>query len=159
MGDLSYVTGDSRDDVGYSNDELNSYFNMSDEERATDVSDTTDGSDAYVCEGWDEPNYISADHGYYPDLSEWQSEIDPLQMKKRDWRNVLPPRWNSTFATWIPWTVKRQKCAWPRQGAGASCLMMNWVMIPMIPTIEWFMLKIKTVECKHCLLYILIFLL
>jgi hypothetical protein len=37
---------------------------------ATDVSDTTDGSDAYVCEGWDEPNYISADHGYYPDISE-----------------------------------------------------------------------------------------
>jgi hypothetical protein len=70
MGDLNYVTKDSGDDVGYSDDDLNSYFNMSDEERSTDVSDTTDGSDAYVSEGWDEPNYISADHGYYPDLSE-----------------------------------------------------------------------------------------
>jgi hypothetical protein len=50
---------------------------MSDEERATDVSDTTDGSDAYVCEGWDEPNYISADHAYYPDLSELQSDVEP----------------------------------------------------------------------------------
>jgi hypothetical protein len=77
MGDLNYVTDDSRDDVGYSDDDLNSYFNMSDEERATDVSDTTDGSDAYVCEGWDEPNYISADHAYYPDLSEWQSDVEP----------------------------------------------------------------------------------
>jgi hypothetical protein len=70
MGYFNYVTDDSRDDVGYSDDDLNSYFNMSNEERATDVSDTTDGSDAYVCEGWDEPNYISAYHGYYPDLSE-----------------------------------------------------------------------------------------
>jgi hypothetical protein len=77
MGDLNYVTDDSRDDVGYSDDELNSYFHMSDEERATDVSDTTDGSDAYVCEVWDEPNHISADHGYYPDLLEWQSDVDP----------------------------------------------------------------------------------
>jgi hypothetical protein len=51
MGDLNYVTNDSRDDVGYSDDDLGTYFNMSDEERATDVSDTTDGSDAYVCEG------------------------------------------------------------------------------------------------------------
>jgi hypothetical protein len=77
MGDLNYVTDDSRDDVGYPDVDLNSYFNMSDEDRATDVSDTKDGSDAYVCEGWDEPNYISVDHGYYPDISEWQSDVDP----------------------------------------------------------------------------------
>jgi hypothetical protein len=66
MGDLNYVTDDTRDDVGYYDDDLKSYFNKSDEARATDVSNTTDGSDAYVCEGWDEPNYISA---YYPNLS------------------------------------------------------------------------------------------
>jgi hypothetical protein len=77
MEGLNYVTDDSRDDVGCPDDDLNSYFTMSDEERATDVSDTTDGSDAYVCEGLDEPNYISADHGYYPDISEWQSDVDP----------------------------------------------------------------------------------
>jgi hypothetical protein len=62
--------------VGYANDDLNSYLNMSDEEKAIDVSDTTYGSDAYVCEVWDELNYISADHGYYPDLSEFQSDVD-----------------------------------------------------------------------------------
>jgi hypothetical protein len=77
MGDPNYVTDDSRDDVGYPDDDLNSYLNMSDEERATDVSDTTDGSDAYVCEGWDETNYISADHVYNPDLLERQSDVDP----------------------------------------------------------------------------------
>jgi hypothetical protein len=76
MGDPNYVTDDTRDDVGYSDDDLNSYFDKSDEERAIDVSDTTDGSDAYVCEGWDEPNYICADHAYYPDLSEWQSDVE-----------------------------------------------------------------------------------
>jgi hypothetical protein len=42
--------------VGYSDDDLNSYFNMSDDEKATDVSDAMDGSDDYVFEGWDEPN-------------------------------------------------------------------------------------------------------
>jgi hypothetical protein len=77
MGDLNYVTDDARDDVGYSDDDLNSYFNMSDEERAIDVSNTTDVSDAYVCEGWDEPNYISSNHDYYHDLSEWQSDVEP----------------------------------------------------------------------------------
>jgi hypothetical protein len=34
----------------------------------------TDNSDAYVCEGWDETNYISADHGYYPDVLRWQPD-------------------------------------------------------------------------------------
>jgi hypothetical protein len=77
MGDLYYVTDDTLDDVGISDDDIDSYFDKSDEERATDVSDTTDGSDAYVCKGWDEPNYISANHAYYPDLSEWQSDVEP----------------------------------------------------------------------------------
>jgi hypothetical protein len=77
MGDLNYVTNDTRDDVGISDNDLDSYFDKSDEERATDVSDTTDGSDAYVCEGCDEPNYISANHAYYPDLSGWQSDVEP----------------------------------------------------------------------------------
>jgi hypothetical protein len=72
MGDLNYVTGDSRDDVDCPDDDLNSYFNMSDEERDPDVSDTTDGSDAYVYEGWDEPNYIYADH--YPSDGEEGSD-------------------------------------------------------------------------------------
>jgi hypothetical protein len=35
---------------------------------------TDDDSDALVCEGLDEPNYISADHGYYPDISRWRSD-------------------------------------------------------------------------------------
>jgi hypothetical protein len=77
MGDLNYVTDDTRDDVGNSDNDLDSYFGKSNEERATDVSDTTDGSNAYVCEGWDEPKYISADHAYYPDLSELQSDVEP----------------------------------------------------------------------------------
>jgi hypothetical protein len=77
MGDLNYATNNVRDDAAYSDDDLNNYFHISDEERATDVSNTTDGSDVYVCEGWDEPNYISADHAYYPDLSEWQSDVEP----------------------------------------------------------------------------------
>jgi hypothetical protein len=64
--------------------------------------------------------------------------------------NVLPPRWNSMFVALVPLTTKKQKCAWPRQGSGASCSVMGWVMIPMILTIEWSMLKFKIVECKHC---------
>jgi hypothetical protein len=68
MGDLNYVTDDSRDDVSIFDDDLHRYFDKSDEEWATDVSNTTDGFDAYVCEGWDEPNYISVNHAYYPDL-------------------------------------------------------------------------------------------
>jgi hypothetical protein len=45
IGDLNYVTNDTRDDVGISHNDLDSYFDKSDEERATDISDTTDGSD------------------------------------------------------------------------------------------------------------------
>jgi hypothetical protein len=33
---------------------------------------TDDDSDALVCEGLDEPNYISADHCYYPDNSRYE---------------------------------------------------------------------------------------
>jgi hypothetical protein len=70
MGDLNYITNNTRDDMSLFDNDFDSYFDKSDEERATDVSDTADGSDAYVCEGWDEPNYISANHAYYPDLSD-----------------------------------------------------------------------------------------
>jgi hypothetical protein len=76
MGDLNYVIDDTRDILSIFHDDLDSYLDKSDEERATDVSDTTDGSDAYVCEGWDEPNYISDDHDYYPDLLDWQSDVE-----------------------------------------------------------------------------------
>jgi hypothetical protein len=34
------------------------------------------GLDAYVCEGWDEPNYISADHDHYPDNSCYECDSD-----------------------------------------------------------------------------------
>jgi hypothetical protein len=77
MGELNHVTDDTRDDVGISDDVLDSYFDKSDEKRATGVSDTTDGSDAYVCEGLDEPNCIAADHAYYPDQLEWHSDVEP----------------------------------------------------------------------------------
>jgi hypothetical protein len=53
--------------------DLDSYFNKSEEERATDA---TDDYNAYVCEGLDEPHYISANHAYYPDLSSWQSDLE-----------------------------------------------------------------------------------
>jgi hypothetical protein len=76
MGDLNYVTDNTRDDVSDFDNDLDSYFDNSDEERATDVSDTTEGSEAYVCKSWDDPNYISADHAYYPDLSDWQLDVE-----------------------------------------------------------------------------------
>jgi hypothetical protein len=76
IGDLNYDTDDTRDDISLFDNDLDSYFEKSAEERATDVSDATDDSDAYVCEVLDEPNYISADHDYYPDLSEWQSDVE-----------------------------------------------------------------------------------
>jgi hypothetical protein len=34
-------------------------------------------SDAFVCDKWDEPNYISADNCYYPDIRHWQASPDP----------------------------------------------------------------------------------
>jgi hypothetical protein len=76
MCDLHYVTDYAQDDMSLCDDDIDSYFSKSDEERATDTSTTTHSSDAYVCEGWDEPNYISAGNGYYPDLSECQSDVD-----------------------------------------------------------------------------------
>jgi hypothetical protein len=51
MGDLNYVTDNIRDDVSIFDNDLDSYFDTSDEERVIDVSNTTDGSYAYVCEG------------------------------------------------------------------------------------------------------------
>jgi hypothetical protein len=70
MSNLNYVTDDSRDGMSLSDDGLNSYFDKSEEERVTE------DSDASVCEGLDEPNYISADHAYYPDLLSWQSDLE-----------------------------------------------------------------------------------
>jgi hypothetical protein len=77
MGDLNYVTDNTRDDISLFDDDLDSYFDKSAEERVTDVSGATDDSDAYVCEGLDEPNYISANHAYFPDVSEWQLDVEP----------------------------------------------------------------------------------
>jgi hypothetical protein len=81
MSDLNYVTDDTRDDLILSDDDLDkseeerapyvddAYLCYSSDTYACDASDGTDDSNAYVCEGLDEPNYISADHCYYPDLS------------------------------------------------------------------------------------------
>jgi hypothetical protein len=88
MSVLNYVTDDTRDALSLSDDGpedrfedsvdsdsdardqewLDNYFDRLEVERGTD------DSDAYVCEGWDEPNYISADHAFYPDLSSWQTD-------------------------------------------------------------------------------------
>jgi hypothetical protein len=54
IDDLNYVTDNTRDDMSLFSDDLDSSFDKSEEERATD------DSDAYVCESLDEPNYISA---------------------------------------------------------------------------------------------------
>jgi hypothetical protein len=70
MSDLNCVTDDTQDGMSLSDDGLNNCFNKSEDERAAD------DSDAYVCDGLDEPNYISADHVYYPDLSSWQSDLE-----------------------------------------------------------------------------------
>jgi hypothetical protein len=79
----SYVTDDDREDLQESEDEpidgreelqtwrmnlmrrngLPNLLNILNESKEMIVH-------AYVCEGWDEQNYISADHGYYPD-SRW----------------------------------------------------------------------------------------
>jgi hypothetical protein len=58
IGDLNYVTDNTRDDISLFEDDLDSYFDKSAEERATDVSGATDDSNAYVCEDLNEPNYI-----------------------------------------------------------------------------------------------------
>jgi hypothetical protein len=76
MSNLNYVTNDTRYDMTLSDDGLDSYFGKSEEERETDDSGATNDSDAYVYEGLDEPNYISADHGYYPDLSSWRLDLE-----------------------------------------------------------------------------------
>jgi hypothetical protein len=47
---------------------LDQYFDKLEAEKGTD------DSDAYVCEDWDQPNYISVDHAYYPDLSRWRTD-------------------------------------------------------------------------------------
>jgi hypothetical protein len=130
MGIFNNITDNTRDDVGNSDDDLDSYFGKSDEERATDVSDTTDGSDTYVCGGWDEPNYISSDHAYNRDLSECQLDVEPPSEWEEGSDERYTLHWNSTSATWIPLIVRMQKCAWPRQGSGAKCFVMGWVMIP-----------------------------
>jgi hypothetical protein len=117
MCDLNYVTDDARDEMSFSDDDLDSYFNKPDEERATDVSDTTDGSDS--------------DHAYYPDLSSWQFYLGPPSDGEEGSDERLPQHWNNTFSTWIPLTAKRQKCAWPRQGPGVGSSLMVWMMILM----------------------------
>jgi hypothetical protein len=71
MSDINYVTDSSKEDSSVST------FYRQDDSSLTDSSSDgssmdTDASDAYVCEGMDEPNYISADHCYYPDISRWK---------------------------------------------------------------------------------------
>jgi hypothetical protein len=83
MSDTPYITDDSRDDPQESegdsdnsredlqetDDEkrdlewLDRYFDKIEEERGDN------DSDSYACECWDEPNFNSADHGYYLDFS------------------------------------------------------------------------------------------
>jgi hypothetical protein len=70
MSNLNYVIDDNRDDTILFDDDIDNYFDKSEEERATD------DFDAYVYEGLDGPNYISAYHAYYPDLSSWQSDLE-----------------------------------------------------------------------------------
>jgi hypothetical protein len=68
MSDANYVTDSSKDDSSLADIDLDSSFG----DGGSDTSHDTDASDALVCEGMDEPNYISADHCYYPDISRWQ---------------------------------------------------------------------------------------
>jgi hypothetical protein len=92
MSVLIYVTDDARDDLSLFDDEVEDtpednrkgqpgvkvrpawavwydrYFGKLEGE-----SDNDD-SDALLCESLDETNYISADHGYYPDISRWQPD-------------------------------------------------------------------------------------
>jgi hypothetical protein len=90
MSDPPYVTDDSRDDPLESEGDpddnsddlldldsdardqegLDQYFDKLEAERGTD------DSDAYVCETWDQPNYISADHDHFSSLSRWQPDPD-----------------------------------------------------------------------------------
>jgi hypothetical protein len=88
MKDTHYIADDAPDDLIVSDDELedsreeqqdvkvrppwsrwyNQYFGLL--EGASDDHD----SDAIVCAGWDEPKNISADHDYYPDVSQYQCD-------------------------------------------------------------------------------------
>jgi hypothetical protein len=76
MGNSNYLTSNSQDDMSLFDDDLDSYIEKSAKERATDVSGTTDNSNAYVCESLDEPSYISANHAYYPGLPDWQLDVE-----------------------------------------------------------------------------------
>jgi hypothetical protein len=68
MSDANYVTDSSKEYSSLDDMDLDSSFG----DDGTETSHDTDASDAYVCEGKDEPNYISADHCYYPDISRWK---------------------------------------------------------------------------------------
>jgi hypothetical protein len=77
MEDTSYVT-DNEQDVFRGSDEVREKAEVPKEERPLwarcqdevfgrlKVASIDDDSDLLVCEKWDEPNYNSADHGYYP---------------------------------------------------------------------------------------------
>lgn len=95
MGDLNYVMDDTRDDSSLSDGDLEGSLEdkrecqpgdnepeydsdaLSEYDFAPSSNDDSDAlSDAIVCAKWDEPNYISADHVYYSDISRWQASPD-----------------------------------------------------------------------------------
>jgi hypothetical protein len=102
MSDTSYVTDDARDDLEESKDDTevgsedccedhqdskgrpllavwyDQYFG-----RVEGASD--DGNlDALVGEGFDEPNYIYANHGYYPSISRYQLDSERSDEESSD---------------------------------------------------------------------------
>jgi hypothetical protein len=90
MSDTNYVTDSSKEDSSVST------FYRQDDSSLTDSgpdgsSMDTDASDAYVCEGKDEPNYISADHCYYPDISRWKYQWQPDAESDDEKREPLVP--------------------------------------------------------------------
>jgi hypothetical protein len=98
MSDINYVTDSSNEDSSLEGIDLDSSFG----DDGSDTSHDTDASDALVCEGMDEPNYISADHCYYPDISRWQvrwheypepddEECEPLVPSMDQWSYGCSP--------------------------------------------------------------------
>jgi hypothetical protein len=130
MSDTHYVKNDGRDDLSVSDDEqedshedqqgvkfrpmwaiwYDQYFG-----KLAGASDD-DNSDALVCEGWDEPNYISADHGYYPDLFCYQcdSSSDEYQEPVAPWADQWP--YNCS-----PIELARERYERGKVGAKKSC--------------------------------------
>jgi hypothetical protein len=90
MSDTNYVTDSSKDDSSLADIDPDSSFG----DDGSDTSHDTDASDALVCEGKDEPNYISADHCYYPDISRWQVRWHEYPESDDEEREPLVPSMN-----------------------------------------------------------------